>query len=111
MRIPDYRNVHGVKDLNHWTTKTSRVEKAQEDGFEKELEDSIHKRKSEEKTKIEKEAQKKHPTLIDESQELGKMELEMGHLFSENDKKIKSEMNIDLDEETPNGNDQFSSWA
>ena len=45
MRIPDYPNVHGVKYLNHWTTKTSRVEKAHEDGFEKELEDSIHKRK------------------------------------------------------------------
>ena len=110
MRIPDYRNVHGVKDLNHWTTKTSRVEKAHEDAFEKELEDTIHKRKSEEKTKIEKEAQK-NLALIDESQELGKMELEMGHLFSENDKKIKSEMNIDLDEETPNSSDQFSSWA
>ena len=70
MRIPDYRNVHGVKDLNHWTTKTSRVEKAHEDAFEKELEDSIHKRKSEEKTKIKKETQKKHQALIDESQEL-----------------------------------------
>ena len=58
MRIPDYRNVHGVKDLNHWTTKISRVDKAHEDAFEKELEDSIHKRKSEEKTKIKKETQK-----------------------------------------------------
>ena len=58
MRIPDYRNVHGVKDLNHWTTKTSRVEKAHEDPFEKELEDSIHKRKSEEKTKIKKRLKK-----------------------------------------------------
>ena len=45
MRIPDYRNVHGVKDLNHWTTKTSRVDKAYEDEFEKEFGDSIHKRK------------------------------------------------------------------
>ena len=45
MRIPDYPNVHGVKYLNHWTTKTSRVEKAHEDAFEKELEDSIQKRK------------------------------------------------------------------
>ena len=45
MRIPDYRNVHGVKDLNHWTTKTSRIDKAHEDEFEKELEDSIYKRK------------------------------------------------------------------
>ena len=51
MRIPDYRNVHGVKDSNHWIPKTSRVEKAHEDEFEKELEDSIHKIKSEAKTK------------------------------------------------------------
>ena len=51
MRIPDYRNVHGVKDLNPWTTKTSRVDKAHEDEFEKELEDSIHKRKSENRIK------------------------------------------------------------
>ena len=49
MRIPDYRNVHGVKDLNHWTTKISRVDKAHEDEFAKELEGSIHKRKSETK--------------------------------------------------------------
>ena len=59
MRIPDYPNVHGVKYLDHWTTKTSRVEKAHEDAFEKELEDSIHKRKSEEKTQIKKETRKK----------------------------------------------------
>ena len=51
MRIPDYRNVHGVKDLNHWTTKTSRVDKAHEDEFEKELEDSIHKRKAKNRIK------------------------------------------------------------
>jgi len=51
MRIPDYRNVHGVKDLNHWTIKTSRVDSAHKDEFEKELEDSIHKRKSEAKKK------------------------------------------------------------
>jgi len=51
MRIPDYRNVHGVKDLNHWTTKTSRIDKAHEDEFEKELEDSIHKRKPENRIK------------------------------------------------------------
>ena len=44
MRIPYYPNVHGVKYLNHWTSKTSRVEKAHEDAFENELEDSIHKR-------------------------------------------------------------------
>ena len=111
MRIPDYRNVHGVKDLNHWTTKTSRVEKAQEDEFEKELEDSIHNRKSEEKTKIEEEAQKKHPALIDEIQELDEVELENDHLLSENNKKIKSEPDTDVNEETPNNSDQFSSWA
>ena len=75
------------------------------------MEDSIHKRKSEEKTKIEKEAQKKHPVLIDESQELDEMELEIDHLFSEYDKKNKSETDIDLDEETPNNSDQVSSWA
>ena len=51
MRIPDYRNVHGVKDPNHWTPKASRVDKAYEDAFKKELEDSIHKRKSEAKRK------------------------------------------------------------
>ena len=111
MRIPDYPNVHGVKYLNHWTTKTSRVEKAHEDAFEKELEDSIHKRKSEEKTKIKKETQKKHQALIDESQELDEMQLEIDHLFSEYDKKIKSETDIDLDEETPNNGNQFSSWG
>ena len=111
MRIPDYPNVHGVKYLNHWTTKTSRVEKAHEDAFEKELEDSIHKRKSEEKTKIKKETQKKHQALIDESQELDEMELEIDHLFSEYDKKIQSETDIDLDEETPNNGNQFSSWS
>ena len=49
MRIPDYRNVHGVKDQNHWTPRVSRVDKAHEDAFEEELEVSIHKRKSEAK--------------------------------------------------------------
>ena len=111
MRIPDYRNVHGVKDLNHWTTKISRVDKAHEDEFEKELEDSIHKRKSEAKTKRKKETQKEQQALIDESQELDEIQLEIDHLFSEYDKKIKSETDIDLGEETPNNSDQFSSWA
>ena len=59
MRIPDYRNVHGVKDLNHLTIKISRVSKAHEDEFEKELEDSIQKRKSEAKTKRKKDTQMK----------------------------------------------------
>ena len=111
MRIPDYRNVHGVKDLNHWTIKTSRVDSAHKDEFEKELEDSIHKRKSEAKTKRKKETQKEHQALIYESQELDEIQLEIDHLFSEYDKKIKSETNIDLDEQTQNSNDQFSSWA
>ena len=111
MRIPDYQNVHGFKDLNRWTTKISRVDKVHEDAFEKELEDSIHKRKSEEKTKIKKETQKKHQALIDESQELDEMQLEIDHLFFEYDKKIKSETDIDLDEETPNNGNQFSSWG
>ena len=51
MRIPDYRNVHGVKGLNQWATKIGRVDKSHKDEFEKELEDSIHKIKSEAKTK------------------------------------------------------------
>ena len=45
MRIPDYRNVHGVKNFNHWKIKISRVDRVHKDEFEKELEDSIHKRK------------------------------------------------------------------
>ena len=81
MRIPDYRNVHGVKDLNHWTTKTNKVDKAHKDEFEKELEDSIHKRKSEAKTKIKKETQKEQQALIDESQELDEIQLKIDHLF------------------------------
>jgi len=63
------------------------------------------------KRKIKKETQKKHQALIDESQELDEMELEIDHLFSEYDKKIKSETDIDLDKETPNNSDQVSSWA
>ena len=109
MRIPDYRNVHGVKDLNRWTTKTSRVDKAHEDEFEKELEDFIHRRKSEAKRK--KETQKEHQALIDEDQELDEVQLGIHRLFAEYDKKIKSETDIDLDEETPNNSGQFSSWA
>jgi hypothetical protein len=46
MRIPDYTNVHGVKNFNHWRIKTSRVNRVHKDEFEKELEDSIHKRKA-----------------------------------------------------------------
>ena len=111
MRIPDYRNVHGVKDLNLLTTKISRVGKAHEDEFEKELEDAARKRKSEAKTKRKKETQKEQQAPIDESQELDEIQLEIDHLFSEYDKKIKSETDIDLDEETRNNSAQFSSWA
>ena len=64
---------------------------------------------TEEKTKIKKETQKKHQALIDESQELDEMQLEIDHLFSEYDKKIKSETDIDLDEETLNNGARFPS--
>ena len=102
---------HGVIDSNHWTTKISRVDKAHEDELEKELEDSIHERKPEAKTKRKKETQKEHLALIDENQELNEIQLEIDHLFSEYDKKIKSKTDIDLDEETRNNSDQFPSWA
>ena len=88
MRIPDYRNVHGVKGMNQWVTKTDRVDKAHKDEFEKELEDSIHKRKSETKTKKKEETQKEELALIYENQELNKMQLEIDQLFSEYDKKL-----------------------
>ena len=103
MRIPDYQNVHGVKDLNHWTKKTRRVNKTHEDEFEKELTDCINKRKSKAKTKIKKRAQKEHQALVDESQERDEMLVETDHLFSE--------FEADLDEETPNSSDHFSSLA
>jgi len=64
MRIPDYRNVHGVKDVNHWTTKTSRVNKAHEDEFEKELVDCINKKKSEAKRKRKKTLKKISKLLL-----------------------------------------------
>ena len=87
MRIPDYPNVQGVKHLNHWTSKTNRVEKAHKDAFENELEDSIHKKISAGKMKITKETQKKHQSLKDESQELDDIKLAIDHLFSEYEKK------------------------
>ena len=101
MRIPDYRNVHGVKDFNHWTTKTSRVDRAHKDEFEKELENSIYKRKSEAKRK------RKNPLTPDE--ELVEMQLEVDHLFTEYEQKVKWETDIDLDEEMPNNGARFSS--
>ncbi len=85
MRIPDYQNVHGVKDVNHWTTKTRRVNKAHEAEFEKELADCINQKKSKAKKKRKKDTQKEHQVLVDESQE--------------------------LDEEIPSNSDHFSSWA
>jgi hypothetical protein len=86
MRIPNYPNVQGVKYLNHWTSKKSRVEKAHKDEFENELEDSIHKRISAVKMKIKRDS-KNNQSLLDESQELDKMQLAIDHLFSEYEKK------------------------
>ena len=105
MRIFDYQNVHGVKDVNHWTTKTNRVNKTHEDEFEKELADCLNKRESEPKTKRKKDAQKEHQDLVDESQELDEIQLEKNHLFSE------SETDMNVDKETPNNSDHFSNWA
>jgi hypothetical protein len=110
MRIPDYPNVQGVKYLNHWISKTSRVEKAHKDAFENELEDSIHKRISAVKMKIEKETQKKHQSLLGESQELDEMQLAIDHLFSEYEIN-KSEAEIYLDEKILDNGNQFSSWG
>ena len=105
MRIPDYQNVHGVKDVNHWTTKTRRVNKAHEDEFEKELADYLNKRKSAPKTKRKKDTQKEDQALIDESQERNETLLENNHLFYE------SETDMNVDKEKPNNSDHFSSWA
>ena len=85
MRIPDYRNVHGVQDVNQWAAKTTRINKAHEDEFEKELADCINQRKSKPKTKRKKDSQKEHQALVDKSQV--------------------------LEEETPNNSDHISSWA
>ena len=86
MRIPDYPNAQRVKYLNHWTSKTSRVEKAHKDAFENELEDSIHKRISAVKMKIKRDS-KNNQSLLDESQELDEIKLAIDHLFSEYEKK------------------------
>ena len=111
MRIPDYPNVQGIKYLNHWISKTSRVEKAHKDAFENELEDSIHKRISAVKMKIKKETQKKHQSLVGESQGLDEIQLAIDHLFSESEKKNKSETDTDLDEKTLDNGNKFSSWG
>ena len=102
MRIPDYRNVHGVKDSNHWTPKASRVDKAHEDEFEKELEDSIYKRKSE--------AKRKRKKFLTPNEELLEMQLEVDHLFAEYEQNIKWERDTGLDKKTPDNGDRFSSW-
>ena len=47
MRIPEHQNYK--YNLSPWLKKNSRVQKAHEDQFENELEDSIKKRKSTEK--------------------------------------------------------------
>ena len=85
MRISDDQNVHKVKDINRWATKTSRVKKAHKDEFEEQLADGINERKSKVKTKTHKDTQKEDQALVDESHE--------------------------LDEEKPNNSSYFSSWA
>ena len=85
MRITDYQNVHGVKDVNHGAVKTSRVNKTHEDEFEQELADCINKRKSKKQMQRKKDTQQEHQALIDESQE--------------------------LEEEMPKHSDHISSWA
>ena len=73
--------------------------------FEKALADCLNKRESEPTKKRKKDAQKKNQALVDESQELDEMLLENNHLFYE------SETDMNLDKETPNNSDHFSSWA
>ena len=85
MRITDYQNVHGVKDVNQGAAKTSRVNKTHEDEFEQELADCINKRKSKKQMQRKKDTQQEHQALIDESQE--------------------------LEEEMPKHSDHISSWA
>jgi hypothetical protein len=85
MRIPDYHNVHRVKDINHWAKKTSTVNKAHEDEFENELADCINEKKPKAKMKRKKDTLKEHQTLIYESDE--------------------------LEDDKPNNSDHFSSWA
>jgi hypothetical protein len=84
MRIPDDQNVHKVKYINRWATKTSRVKKVHKDEFEEQLADGINEGKSKVKTE-KKDTQKKQQALVDEGQE--------------------------LDEEKPINSNNFSSWA
>ena len=85
MRISDDLNIHKVKDINRWATKTSRVKKAHKDEFEEQLADGINERKSKVKSKTHKDTKKKHQALVYERHE--------------------------LDEENPNNSSYFSSWA
>jgi len=105
MRIPDYQNVHGVKDVNNWTNKTSRVKKTHEDEFEKELADCLNKKKSQAKPKRKKDAGNDDQALYEESQGRDKMLTETDHLFAE------LETDIDLDEKNRNKNNRFSDWV
>jgi hypothetical protein len=85
MRISDDQNIHNVKDINRWETKTSRVKKAHKDEFEEQLSEEINDRKSKVKKKIKKDKKKEHQALVDERQEPY--------------------------EEKPNNSKHFSSWA
>jgi hypothetical protein len=85
MRISEEKNAHKVKDINHRTTKISRVKKAHKDDFEEQLTDVINERKLKVKKNIHKNTQKEHQALVYESQE--------------------------LDVKKPNNSNYFSSWA
>ena len=103
MKIPEYQNIHGVNASNLWMAKARRIEKVHEDQFEKELEDSILKRKFKSK-----EGRKKS---ITQDGSLGEIQLEVDHLFAEYEQKIKTKADIDLDEERPKNGNRFSSWG
>ena len=103
MKIPEYQNIHGVNASNLWIAKARRIEKAHEDQFEKELEDSILKRKFESK-----EGRKK---IITQDGSLDEIQLEADHLFAEYEQKVKTKVDIALDEERPKNGNRFSSWG
>ena len=102
MKIPEYQNVHGVNASNLWLAKAGRVEKIHEDQFEKQLEDSIRKRKSE----INNRRRNKSPR----GEKLDETQLKVDQLFAEYDQKDRRATDIDSDEEKPNNGKQFSSW-
>jgi hypothetical protein len=82
MRISDDQNVHKVKNVSRWATKTSRVKKAHKDEFEEQLADVVNERKSKLKTKVKKRTQKINHVLVDESQELDEKNLINSNHFS-----------------------------